>query len=79
MITVIDYGMGNLRSVVKAIELYTDKVQVSSDPSSIEKSDALIMPGDGAFAMAMEHLNEMGWIEPMKKYIADGGYFSVYA
>ncbi len=75
MITVIDYGMGNLRSVVKAIELYTDKVQVSSDPDSVNKSDALIMPGDGAFAMAMDNLREMGWIDPLKKFIAEGGYF----
>ena len=75
MITVIDYGMGNLRSVVKAVELYTDQVQVSSDPASIEKSDALIMPGDGAFAMAMENLKNLGWIEPLKKYIARGGDF----
>jgi len=75
MITVIDYGMGNLRSVVKAIELYTDEVQVSSDPSSISKTDALIMPGDGAFAMAMENLKSMGWIEPLKEFIAADGYF----
>ncbi len=75
MITVIDYGMGNLRSVVKAVEKYTSDVKVSSDPAEIEKSDALIMPGDGAFGMAMENLNSMGWVEPLKKYIADGGYF----
>ena len=33
------------------------------------------MPGDGAFGMAMEHLRQMGWIEPLKKFIASGGYF----
>ena len=75
MITVIDYGMGNLRSVVKAIEKYTDQVQISSDPDSIGRSKALIMPGDGAFGMAMEHLNAMKWTEPLKEFIAGDGYF----
>lgn len=75
MITVIDYGMGNLRSVVKAIEKYTDRVRVSSDPESINSSDGLVMPGDGAFGMAMENLREAGWIAPLKDYIRNGGYF----
>ncbi|MBP7735919.1 MAG: imidazole glycerol phosphate synthase subunit HisH [Spirochaetes bacterium] len=75
MITVIDYGMGNLRSVVKAIEKFTDRVAVSADPSSIEKSDALIMPGDGAFGMAMENLTSRGWIGPIHEFIERGGHF----
>ncbi|MFW5771543.1 MAG: imidazole glycerol phosphate synthase subunit HisH [Spirochaetota bacterium] len=75
MITVIDYGMGNLRSVVKAVEKYTSRVQVSSDPSIIEKSRALIMPGDGAFGMAMQHLRDMGWVDPLLSFIRGGGYF----
>ncbi|MCP4135695.1 MAG: imidazole glycerol phosphate synthase subunit HisH [bacterium] len=75
MITVIDYGMGNLRSVVKAVEKYTDAVRVSSDPESIKTSDALIMPGDGAYGMAMEHLEDLGWIAPLKEYIQGDGYF----
>lgn len=75
MITVIDYGMGNLRSVVKALELYTNEVQLSSDPAVIEKSDALVMPGDGAFGMAMNNLKKDGWIEPLKKFIKADGYF----
>ena len=75
MITVIDYGMGNLRSVVKAIELYTNDVQLSNDPSVIAKSNALVMPGDGAFGQAMENLTSMGWVEPLKEFIAKGGYF----
>ena len=75
MITVIDYGMGNIRSVVKAVEKYTDRVRVSSDPASIGDSSALIMPGDGAFGMAMKHLDEMGWTGPLKEFIGRGGYF----
>lgn len=75
MITVIDYGMGNIRSVVKALELYTPEVRVSSDPGSIEGSNALVMPGDGAFGMAMEHLDSNGWTGPLKDYINRGGFF----
>lgn len=75
MITVIDYGMGNIGSVVRAVQLFTDDVMVSNNPSDIKKSDALIMPGDGAFGAAMANLNERGWTEPLKEYIAGGGYF----
>ncbi len=75
MITVVDYGMGNIRSVVKAIELYTDDVRVSSDPRSIDGSSAVVLPGDGAFAMAMKNLNEMGWVDPLKEFINAKGYF----
>ncbi len=75
MITVIDYGMGNLRSVVKSVEKYTSQVQVSSDPGIIEESRALIMPGDGAFGMAMQHLRDMGWVDPLLSFIRGGGFF----
>ncbi len=72
MITVIDYGMGNLRSVVKAIEKFTERVVISDDPGSIEGSRALIMPGDGAFGMARENLRKRGWIGPITEYLARG-------
>jgi len=75
MITVINYGMGNIRSVVKAFELYTKDVRVSGDPSSVKTSAALILPGDGAFGMAMENLNRLGWSNPIKEFIDGGGYF----
>lgn len=75
MITVVDYGMGNIRSVVKALELYTDDVRVSSDPASLSGARAVVMPGDGAFGMAMENLASGGWVSPLKEYIASNGYF----
>ncbi|HEY1405898.1 MAG TPA: imidazole glycerol phosphate synthase subunit HisH, partial [Spirochaetota bacterium] len=75
MITVIDYGMGNLRSVVKAIELYTADVRIARDVSEIKGAKALVMPGDGAFGAAMENLTNRGWIGPIKEHIASGGYF----
>ncbi|MDY6969764.1 MAG: imidazole glycerol phosphate synthase subunit HisH [Spirochaetota bacterium] len=75
MITVVDYGMGNLRSVVKAVERYTDNVRLSDDPVSIDSSSALIMPGDGAFGNAMANLDKKNWIKPLKEFIKGGGYF----
>ena len=76
MITVVDYGMGNLHSVVKALELYSDlDVKISREPSSLSKSRAVVMPGDGAFGMAMNNLKEGGWIDPLKEYINSGGFF----
>ncbi len=75
MITVIDYGMGNLRSVTKAFELYTDKVVVSSNPDTIYESTGVVLPGDGAFPQAMENLEKNNWIKPLKNYIKNDGFF----
>lgn len=75
MITIIDYGMGNLRSVAKALELYTDSVVISRNPDSISESDGIVLPGDGAFPQAMENLYKYNWIRPIKDYIAGDGFF----
>ncbi len=75
MIVVIDYGMGNLRSVTKAFELYTGDVRVSGDPGLLKGAGGVVLPGDGAFIQAMENLERAGWIGPLKEYIASGGYF----
>ena len=75
MIVVIDYGMGNLRSVTKAFELFTDDVKISSDPGFLANASGVILPGDGAFAQAMENLERDGWIEPLRQYLASDGYF----
>lgn len=75
MITVVDYGMGNLRSVVKAFELYSSSVRISQNPDDLKTSKAVVLPGDGAFAMAMENFKTAGWIDAIRDYIASGGYF----
>ena len=74
MISIIDYGMGNLRSVAKAVELFTKDVQIIRDPDEIRKSSAIIIPGDGAFPAAMKNLSSGGWIEPLREHIASDGY-----
>jgi len=67
--------MGNLRSVTKAFELYTDKVVVSSNPDTIYESTGVVLPGDGAFPQAMDNLEKSNWINPLKSYIENGGFF----
>lgn len=56
MIAVIDYGMGNLRSVVKGFEKMGVAAEVTSDPRVVLAADGVVLPGVGAFGMAMEHL-----------------------
>lgn len=60
MIAVVDYGVGNLKSVEKALLYIGCKVCVSSDPGVIERSDAIVLPGVGAFSDAMNALEKTG-------------------
>lgn len=59
-ITIIDYGMGNLHSVKNALDFIGADSVISSDTSAIEKAEALILPGVGAFPDAMETLKAKG-------------------
>ena len=72
MITVIDYGMGNLRSVSKALESLGAEVRVSGDAADVAKADKLILPGVGAFPAAMKELTACRLVEPIKAAIASG-------
>ncbi len=56
MILVVDYGMGNLRSVSKALEHLGGDVLVSSDPKQLDKCDKMVLPGVGAFGDAVKEL-----------------------
>lgn len=60
MIGLVDYGMGNRRSVEKALEHVGASVLVSSDPRALAAADALVLPGVGAFPKAMERLRALG-------------------
>ena len=64
-IILLDFGMGNIRSLQKAFEHLGQSVTVSSDPKEAEAADVLLLPGDGAFARAMEELNSRNLIEPI--------------
>lgn len=60
MIAIIDYGMGNLHSVQKALESFGEKVAIISKPAELEKCDKLVLPGVGAFKDAMAALKQQG-------------------
>jgi glutamine amidotransferase len=59
-IAVLDYGMGNLRSVEKALEHVGASAEITSDATRAASADGLILPGVGAFPRAMERLRELG-------------------
>jgi imidazole glycerol-phosphate synthase subunit HisH len=59
-IAVLDYGMGNLRSVEKALERVGAEAEISSDPERAGSAAGLILPGVGAFPKAMERVRELG-------------------
>lgn len=75
MIAVIDYGLGNLRSVSKAVESLGSEVEVTSKPESISKADGAILPGVGAFSKGMENINELGLSATIKEFAKSGKPF----
>jgi len=64
--------MGNLASVINAFEKIGAKIALESDPSKLQNYEKLILPGVGAYADAMEHLQENGMDEAVKAYAATG-------
>ncbi len=72
MIGIIDYGMGNLRSVEKAFEAVGHSVRIIRTPQAIADSDKLVLPGVGAFGRAMENLCQMDLLEPLRKAVGEG-------
>ena len=75
VIAVVDYGMGNLHSVCKALEQAGATPQVTDRPHEIDQADAVILPGVGAFDPAMQHLRSRGLEAPMKQAVASGKPF----
>ena len=73
---VIDYGMGNLRSVSKAFEFVGfGEVIVTGDKGIVESADVLVLPGVGAFGDAMKNLEDLELINPIRKHIERGKPF----
>ena len=71
-ILILDYGMGNLRSVEKALEHVGARATVSADPEAIRVADGLILPGVGAFPRAMERIRATGLDELIAERAAAG-------
>lgn len=74
-VVVIDYGLGNLHSVTKALRHEGADVVVSETPSEIAGADRLVLPGVGAFADGMDGLRKRSLVEPLLEFVATGRPF----
>ena len=75
IIAIIDYGMGNLRSVEKALQSVGGRTKVVSSPRDIKTAHSVVLPGVGAFGDAMRGLDRLGLIDPLRDAIAEGKPF----
>jgi len=75
MITIVDYGMGNLASVSNAIKKFTQDVCISSAPGDIIKSDKLVLPGVGAFKDACDEIDKRYLRQAILDFISSGKPF----
>ncbi|MBI4209294.1 MAG: imidazole glycerol phosphate synthase subunit HisH [Deltaproteobacteria bacterium] len=74
-IAVIDYGMGNLRSVAKGLERVGCQTCVTDKPSEVIAAAGVVLPGVGAFPECMKNLRERGLVEPVLEVIERGTPF----
>jgi glutamine amidotransferase len=72
LVAIIDYNMGNLASVYNACKLLDTEAKIVSDPNEVKKFDRVILPGVGAYADAMEHLNSTGMKDAVKEFATSG-------
>jgi len=78
MIGVLDYGMGNLGSVRNACAVLDAPATLLTDPAGLGSVDSLLVPGQGAFRDCMNHLEDRGWVEPLREWIAaDRPFFGI--
>ena len=79
LVVVVDYGMGNLRSVEKALAYVgtSDDVKVSGDPNDIEKADKVVFPGQGAMPDCMKELESRKLIEPIRAASTDKPFLGI--
>ncbi len=75
VITIIDYGAGNLRSVVNAVNKLGYQSKITSRPDDVLNAQAVILPGVGAAADTMATLKKLGLVSPIRRFIADGRPF----
>lgn len=71
-VSIVDYGSGNLFSVVRAFEHVGATARLAQDADAIEHAERLVLPGVGAFADGMAGLRERGLIEPIRRFAASG-------
>jgi glutamine amidotransferase len=72
VIGIVDYGIGNLGSVTKGFRAVGADTALTGDPAALRSAEALVLPGDGAFAAAMEELRRRGLIQLIREAVAAG-------
>ena len=75
MIAIIDYGMGNIHSIKKALENCGAKAHVTNKAQDIRKFNKVVLPGVGAFADAMRELRKRGLVDALREHITDQKIF----
>lgn len=75
MIAIIDYGVGNLGSVQKAMQFIGLKTVITSDAAVIAKADGVVLPGVGAFSAAMDSLEKHGLVQSVKDTVRENRLF----
>ena len=75
MIAIVDYGMGNLRSVQKGFEKIGAEAVITTDPTVVLEAEKIVLPGVGAFRDCMHSLEQAGFVDPILKVIAEGRPF----
>lgn len=75
MIVIVDYGMGNLRSVQKGFEKVGFDARVTDDPAVVAQADKLVLPGVGAFRDCKDQLEKGGFVEPILRHVEAGRPF----
>jgi glutamine amidotransferase len=75
MIAIVDYQMGNLRSVQKGFEKVGHQAVITSDPAVLERAEKVVLPGVGAFADAIAELRRRGLVEPIRRAVESGKPF----
>ena len=71
MVTVVDYGVGNLRSVAKALEAAGAEVCVSAEAADLRRADRLVLPGVGAFAVGMANLLKTRLVDALTREVRE--------
>jgi glutamine amidotransferase len=72
MIAIVDYGLGNLGSAIKAFRRVGAEAELVADPSALGRADALVLPGDGAFGATMAEIDARGLAPVLHEAVARG-------
>lgn len=70
-VLIVDYGMGNLASVKRALEECGANAFISDNPTDLTDCSHILLPGVGAFSDAMQRLQQGGWVEPLRRTVCD--------